>query len=98
MTTLLDDVRLAARALRKRPGLVAVAVLTLGLGIGVSTTLYALFRPQLYQMPPVRDPDHLSLFFKTNPVLGIERGRPTHAEVIEWRGSSRAFERVAAIS
>jgi predicted permease len=98
MTALLDDLRLASRSLRKRPGLVAVAVVTLGLGIGVSTTLYALFLPQLYEMPPVRDPEHLSLLFKVNPILGIERGRPTHAEVIEWRSAGRAFERVVAIS
>jgi predicted permease len=97
ITALLDDARLASSALRKRPGLVAIAILTLGLGIGVSTTLYALFLPQLYEMPPVRDPARLSVLFKTNPVLGIERGRPTHEEAIEWGASSRTFERFAAI-
>lgn len=97
MTALLEDLRHGSRALRTRLGLVTVGVLTLGLGIATSTTLYALFLPQLYEMPPVRDPDRLSLLFKANPILSVERGRPTYAEVIEWRAASRAFERVAAI-
>jgi len=97
MTALLDDLRLGSRALRKRPGLVAVAVLTLGLGLGVSTTLYAVFLPVLYEMPPVRDPDHLSILFRVNPVLGFERGRPSQSEFLEWRAASRTFELLAAI-
>jgi putative ABC transport system permease protein len=47
--TLLSDVRLSARGLRRSPGFTVVAVLTLGLGVGATTAIVSAVRPVLLE-------------------------------------------------
>src|SRR5688500_15714746 len=47
MSTLLQDLRYAARVLLARQGFTAVAVLTLALGIGANTTIYGWIQSML---------------------------------------------------
>ncbi len=54
-----DDVRLAVRRLRQRPGFTAVAVLTLALGLGANITIFTLVRATMLQTLPVANPDEL---------------------------------------
>ena len=54
-----QDVRYAARSLRKSPGFTAVAILTLAFGIGGSTAIFSLVDPILLDSLPVRDPESL---------------------------------------
>lgn len=49
MNALWNDLRTAARALARRPGMVSVAVLTLALGIGASTTVFSWIRAFLLE-------------------------------------------------
>src|SRR5258706_10397183 len=89
-----QDVRYAARLLRKNPAFTAVAVATLALGIGANTPLFSVTNAVLLRSLPFLDPDHLV-------VLGESQGRGggisvTWPNFLDWREQSRSFEAMAA--
>jgi hypothetical protein len=52
MATLTQDVRYAARLLRRSPGFTAMAALTIALGIGPTTTIFSVANSLLIRTPP----------------------------------------------
>jgi hypothetical protein len=57
----LHDLRLAARTLSKRPGLVVLAVGSLALGIAINVTVFTILNAILLRSPAVPDPGSLIL-------------------------------------
>jgi putative ABC transport system permease protein len=57
--TIFQDLRYAARGLRKQPGFTSIAVLTLAVGIGANTAIYTVLDATILRSLPFREPDRL---------------------------------------
>jgi len=71
LDTLLQDVRRAARGLRRSPGFTTIVVLTLALGIGATTAMFSLTDRLILRNLPVREPERLVMVVMTGQPLGL---------------------------
>jgi hypothetical protein len=67
MDSIFQDVRFAARALRKSPGFTAAALLTLVVGIGSSTAIFSLLNSVVLRPLPFDRPERLMFLAEADP-------------------------------
>jgi predicted permease len=91
-----QDVRYAARQLRRNPGFTAVAVATLALGIGATTTIFSLVYGIVLKPLPYEKPAQLvQLFESSSPG---EQNSVSPGVFFDWHEQSTLFEGIAAYS
>jgi putative ABC transport system permease protein len=91
-----QDLRFAARMLRKSPGFTAVAMLTLALGIGANTAIFTVINAVMLRPLPYAEPDRLVRIWESNPPLGWPTFGVSHPNYLDWAAQTRAFDALAA--
>src|SRR5213083_838649 len=99
LETYWQDLRFAARMLRKNPGFTAVAVLTLALGIGANTAIFSVVYAVLLKPLPYAKPDRI---YSVEVVIPERRSQfaslpVTVQSFFEWRKANTAFTEMAAL-
>src|SRR5687767_6941889 len=96
MDTLLQDIRYAARTLRKSPGFTTLAALCLALGIGINTTIFSVVDSMMLRPFPFTDPDRIVAIYGTNPRQSITEAGISYLDYLDLRAQSRTLGQVAA--
>jgi putative ABC transport system permease protein len=94
MHGLWQDVRYAARSLRKQPAFTAVATITLALGIGATTVIFSAIDGILIEPFPYKDAGRLTSFYIHDVTRPNENGRNWFSmpEFMDFREQNRVFE------
>ena len=90
-----QDLRFAARMLRKNPGFTAVAVLTLALGIGANTAIFSVVYAVLLKPLPYGQPEQLVTIFEAQPREGIMGNGWSYPNFAELRANNHSFSEMA---
>src|SRR5688572_14462124 len=96
MNSLLQEIRLAVRALVKRPGFTGVAVLTLALGIGASTAIFSVLDAVLLRPLPYPNQERIVELRELD-----EKGKGmsfTEPNFDDLRARTRSFDALAKYS
>ena len=89
----LQDLRYAARMLRKNPAFTLIAVLTLALGIGANTALFSVVNGVLLNPLPYPHPEQLVTIHESKP--NFDRGSISYPNFRDWQKNNRTFASMA---
>ncbi|MEP6731263.1 MAG: ABC transporter permease, partial [bacterium] len=95
MDTLLRNVRVGLRNLRRAPGFTVAATLTLALGIGLSTTVFTVADALLLRRLPVRDQNALVTLWGEKRRGGLANYPLSLTDARDFVRQSRALQEVA---
>lgn len=96
---LVQDLKYAARLMRKTPGFTAIALLTIALAVGATTAVFSVTDGVLLRPLPYPEPDRLFSLWRLAPVAGV-----FHQSDFPWgkvdfslyRNESKLFQSLAA--
>jgi predicted permease len=93
---LLQDIRYAARTLRRTPAFTVVALLSLAVGIGASTAIFSLMNALFWRKLPVAEPDRLVIVWPLLSSGGRQSFSFYHSMFRDFRQRSSVFDGVSA--
>ena len=94
LTDFIDDLRFAARSLRRAPGLAALVVITLALGIGMTSTPFSMVDALIFRPYPVPDPGRVVSLVSTSRDTAF--GAFSYREYLDIRDNTRSYGGVVA--
>jgi len=95
MQTFLQDLRYAARMLRKNFMLTFVIVASLGIGIGANSAIFSVVDALLLRPLPYPHPDRLAAVWLHSPAIGIFRDWPSPGEYLDVQRENHSFDQMA---
>ncbi|MGH7696723.1 MAG: ABC transporter permease, partial [Gemmatimonadaceae bacterium] len=92
LMTLLQDLRLTARSLRRSSGFTSVAVTCLAVGVAVTATIFGAVYSILVRPLPYRDANRLVAIYDAIPARGERGTNISFWDYVEWRKDNHTFE------
>ncbi|MFC1499560.1 ADOP family duplicated permease [Candidatus Zixiibacteriota bacterium] len=92
LDTMIQDLRISFRMMRKDPGFALVAIVILALGIGATSAIFSLVDRQL----PFEEPDRLVMGMKT--IQGEPANWISRVDYYDFNDLNRSFEELAAVT
>jgi len=90
-----EDVRFAARLLRKHPGFSAVMLAVLALGIGATTAMFSIVNGVLLRPLPFHEPERL-VMLEEKWLPRFPRFEASPQDFLSWKEECRSYSNVAA--
>jgi len=105
LETLLRDLRIGVRSLRRTPLFTAVAIATLALGIGANTAIFTVIDKVLLRPLPFPESDRIVMLWEkppkehltASPLKNPDQNTVSPANFMEWKSNTHAFTDMAAI-
>ena len=93
MTTLLQDLRYAARMLARNPAFTSVAVVMLALGIGANAAIFSVVDAVLLRPLPFPDAERIVTLGETGKGEDARHGSSTsYLNFLDWKAQSKSFQ------
>jgi predicted permease len=91
-----EDLRYAARTLRRSPGFTATAVAVIALGIGAATASFTILDYTLLRPLPFPEPNRLVRIYQSDVARGVTRIEASPPNFTDWRAGSASFSAMAS--
>ena len=95
MHPILQDLRYAARMLRKNAALTMVIVLSLAVGIGANTAIFSVVDALLLKPLPYPEPDRLAILWLRSPGIGIPQDWPSPGQYMDIKAENHSFDELS---
>jgi hypothetical protein len=92
-----EDLRFAARLIRKNLGFSLVIVLVLGVGIGANTTVFTLVNAVLFRPLPFHEGHRIMYLTSNNVTEGRDNIGVSLPDFRDWRSQAKTFKGLAAV-
>ena len=92
MQTIFQDLRFAARGLRKTAGSSVLSVFVFGMGIGLCTVMFSIIYGVFFRGLDVPESDELLLLRRNNVSRGVQQMGVTQHDFYDWREQQTSFE------